>query len=98
MAAAKAQAERTKIEAEAQAEAIRLTAEAEAKAIRIKASANAEVVDQFAREMESKRMEVLRVKAFGNKTVFVPSEGSGAIMASSMAAGMAAGMGSDARR
>ncbi|KAF5387063.1 hypothetical protein D9615_001790 [Tricholomella constricta] len=98
VAAAKAQAQRTKIEAEAQAEATRLAAEAEAEAIRIKAVADAQVVDQFAREMELRRMEVSRVKAYGSKTVFVPTEGPGAQMGNAMAIGMAAGMGADARR
>lgn len=97
IAAAKAQAERTKIEAFAQAEAIRLTAEAEAEAIRIKAAADAEVVDQFAREMGMRRIEVSRVQAFGNRTVFVPSDGPGSHMGSAMAVGMAAAMGSNAR-
>jgi regulator of protease activity HflC (stomatin/prohibitin superfamily) len=98
VAAAKAQAERTKIEAEAQAEATRLTAEAEAEAIRIKANADAKVVDQFAREMELRRVEVQRVRAFGNKTIFVPSDGPGAAMGSTMAMGLAAGLGTDARK
>ncbi|KAF8061467.1 hypothetical protein FPV67DRAFT_1673110 [Lyophyllum atratum] len=98
VAAAKAQAQRTKIEAEAQAEATRLAAEAEAEAVRIKAQADAQVVDQFAREMELRRMEVSRVRAYGAKTVFVPAEGPGAQMGNAMAIGMAAGMGADARR
>ncbi|KAJ7219050.1 hypothetical protein GGX14DRAFT_434369 [Mycena pura] len=98
VAAAKAQAEKTKIEAEAQAQATRMAAEAEAGAIRIKAEADARVVDQFAREMELRRMEVTRVKAYGSRTVFVPSDGAGAQMGQAMAIGMAAGMGADARR
>ncbi|KAH0830485.1 hypothetical protein J3R83DRAFT_1935 [Lanmaoa asiatica] len=98
IAAAKAQAERTKIEALAQGEAIRLTAEAEAEAIRIKAAADADVVDQFAREMEMRRVEVSRIKAFGHKTIFVPSEGPGNQMGGAMAMGMAAAMGSDGRK
>lgn len=98
IAAAKAQAERTKIEAFAQAEAIRLTAEAEAEAIRIKAVADAEVVDQFAREMGLRRVEVSRVKAFGDRTVFVPSDGPASHMGNAMAVGMAAAMGSSARK
>ncbi|KAG5645831.1 hypothetical protein DXG03_005172 [Asterophora parasitica] len=96
--AAKAQAQRTKIEAEAQAEATRLAAEAEAEATRIKAQADAQVVDQFAREMELRRVEVSRVRAYGSKTVFVPAEGPGAHMGNAMALGMAAGMGADARK
>jgi regulator of protease activity HflC (stomatin/prohibitin superfamily) len=98
IAAAKAQAERTKIDALAQAEAIRLTAEAEAEAVRIKAAADGDVVDQFAREMGMKRVEVSRVQAFGNRTIFVPSDGPGNQMGTAMAMGMAAAMGSDARK
>ncbi|KAF9232973.1 hypothetical protein BU15DRAFT_90514 [Melanogaster broomeanus] len=98
IAAAKAQAERTKIEALAQAEAIRFTAEAEAEAIQIKAAADAGVVDQFAREMEMRRVEVSRIKAFGDKAVFVPSDGLGSQMGGAMAMGMAAAMGSEARK
>lgn len=96
--AARAQAQRLQIEAEAQAQATRLAAEAEAEAVRIKAAADALVVDQFAREMELRRMDVSRVKAFGNKTIFVPTEGIGAQAGSTLAMGMAAGMGADARR
>ncbi|KII88766.1 hypothetical protein PLICRDRAFT_42002 [Plicaturopsis crispa FD-325 SS-3] len=98
IAQAKAQAERTMIDAKAQAEATRIAAEAEAQAVRLKARADAEVVDQFAREMELRRVEISRVKAYGSKTVFVPSEGLGAQMGGAMAMGMAAGMGSDARK
>ncbi|KAF7359523.1 Band 7 domain-containing protein [Mycena sanguinolenta] len=96
--AAKAQAERTKIEAEAAAQATRLAAEAEAEAIRIKAEADTKVLDQFAREMEMRRLEVLRIQAYGAKTVFVPTEGQGAQMGNAMAMGMAAGMGTGANR
>ncbi len=59
IAAAKAQAQRVRIEAEAAAEATRMAAEADAAAIRTKAKADAEVVDDFARQMEFRRMEVL---------------------------------------
>jgi len=97
VAAAKAQAEKLKIEAAAQAEATRMAAEADAEAIRIKADADGKVVDQFAREMELRRMEVTRVRAYGSKTVFVPTEGPGGQMGQAMAIGMAAGMGADRR-
>ncbi|KAG9318383.1 hypothetical protein JVU11DRAFT_474 [Chiua virens] len=97
IAAAKAEAERTKIEALAQAEAIRLTAEAEAEATRIKAAADADVVDQFAREMGMRRVEVSRIQAFGNKTIFASSDGPGSQMGGAVAMGMAAAMGSHAR-
>ncbi|KAG1869672.1 hypothetical protein C8R48DRAFT_96699 [Suillus tomentosus] len=92
IAAAKAQAERTKIEALAEAEAIRLTAEADAQAVSIRAAADAKVTDQFARGMEMRRVEVTRVQAFGNKTVFVPTDGTGVQMGNAMAVDMAAGM------
>ena len=98
IAAAKAQAEKLKIEAEAQAEATRVAAQAEAEAIRIKARADAEVLDQYAREMGLRRMEVSKVRAYGSKTVFVPTEAVGSQMGATMALGMAAGMGADARR
>ncbi|KZT04534.1 band 7 domain-containing protein [Laetiporus sulphureus 93-53] len=98
VSAAKAQAQRLEIEAAAQAQATRMAAEAEAEAVRIRAAADAEVRDQFAREMELRRVEVARVQAFGANTVFVPTEGIGAQMGANMAAGMAAGMGADARR
>jgi len=97
VAAAKASAQRMKIEAEAQAEATRMAAEAEAQAVRIKAHADAQVIDHFAREMEMRRLEVARIKAYGPKTVFVPSEGAGVHMGNVMAMGLAAGMGADRR-
>lgn len=83
-----------RIEAEAQAQATKLAAEAEAEAVRIKAAADAQVNNEFAREMEMRRIEVSRVKAFGSRTVFVPTDGLGAQMGSTMAVGMAAGLGS----
>lgn len=98
VAAAKAQAQRLQIEAEAQAQATRMAAEADAEAIRIRAVADADVRDQFAREMEMRRVEVTRIKAFGSKTVFVPTDGMGAQMGSALATGMAVGMGADARK
>ena len=48
--------------------------------------------------MEFRRVEVQRVRAFGSKTVFVPSDGPGAAMGNAMAIGLAAGMGSDSRK
>lgn len=70
-----------------------MAAEAEAEAVRIKANADAQVLDQFAREMELRRMEVARVQAFGQKTVFVPTEGLGGQMGDTMARSLALGMG-----
>ncbi|PIL23180.1 hypothetical protein GSI_14489 [Ganoderma sinense ZZ0214-1] len=96
--AAEAQAKRTQIEAEAQAKATRLAADAEAEAIRVRAAADAAVVDQFAREMELRRTEVRRVSAFGDKTVFVPTDGLGSQLGGSMAMGFAAGLGADGRK
>jgi len=93
IATAKAAAESTRIAAQAQAEATRLAAEAEADATRCRAKADADVNDQFAREMEMRRVEVSRVHAFGSKTIFVPTEGLGAQAGNAMAIGMAAGMG-----
>lgn len=55
--------------------------------------ADAEVLDQFAREMEMRRVEVARVQAFGDKTVFVPTEGLGGQMGDTMARTLAAGFG-----
>jgi regulator of protease activity HflC (stomatin/prohibitin superfamily) len=98
IAAAKAQAERTRIESEAQAEATRVQAKAEADAVLTKARADGQVMDQFAREMQMRRTDISKIKAYGSKTVFVPSEGAGAQMGNALAVGMAAGMGADARR
>jgi regulator of protease activity HflC (stomatin/prohibitin superfamily) len=96
IAAAKAQAQKLRIEAEAQAEATRLTASAEAEAILTKASADAKVVDQYAREMGLRRVDVSRIQAYGSKTIFVPTETgiAGSSIGSAMAMGMAANMGS----
>ncbi|PVF96093.1 hypothetical protein CPB86DRAFT_527708 [Serendipita vermifera] len=77
VAAAKADAEALKIAAEAQAEATRIAAAAESDAIRARGEADRGIVDGFAREMSAKRIEVKRVEAFGNRTVFVPTETSG---------------------
>jgi regulator of protease activity HflC (stomatin/prohibitin superfamily) len=96
IASAQAEAKRLKIEAEARAEATRMEAEAEAGATRIKAQADVQVIDQFAREMELRRLEVSRIKAFGSKTVFVPSDSTGAQMGNAMAMGMAASLGAQA--
>jgi len=69
--------------------------------VRTKAAADAENRDVFAREMQLRRVDVQRVKAFGSRTVFVPTrtgaesspmEDGG--MSSAMAVGLAAGMGS----
>ncbi|KAL6302729.1 band 7 domain-containing protein [Sparassis latifolia] len=98
IAVAKAEAQRVQIEAQAQAHATRLAAQAEAEATRLRAAADAAVLDQFAREMGLRRLDVARVAAFGDRTVFVPTEGMGAQMGGALAAGMAAGMGAEAKR
>ncbi|PVF96092.1 hypothetical protein CPB86DRAFT_816683 [Serendipita vermifera] len=98
VAAAKADAEALKIQAEAQAEATKIAAAAEADAILSRGEADRGIVDGFAREMSKSRMEVRRVEAFGNRTVFVPTEtsGNGGIgSAMAMGLGMAQGMGSN---
>ncbi|TDL27669.1 band 7 domain-containing protein [Rickenella mellea] len=95
VAAARAQAQSTQIAAEAQAEAVRLAARAEADAIRLKSGANADVSDQFAREMEMRRLEIQRIAQFGSKTIFVPTEGVGAHLGNAMAMGMALTMGNE---
>ena len=93
VAAAKANAEALRINAEAQAEATRLAATADADAIKIKAIADTGVTDSFAREMEARRVEVTRVAAFGNKTVFMPTADLAARSGDALAVGMAASMG-----
>ena len=98
VAAAKAEAQKVQIEAEAQAQARRLAAQAEAEAVRIRALADTDVHDQFAREMEMRRVEVSRVQAFGTNTVFVPTEGIGAQMGGALATGLATSMGVEARK
>ncbi|KAG8898688.1 hypothetical protein FRB99_007228 [Tulasnella sp. 403] len=100
VANAKAVAEALQIDAQARAEATRLAARADADAIKLKAAADQEVTDTFAREMELRRIEVERVAAYGNKTVFVPTDSSGqgtGGVQSAMAMGFAAGLGSDMR-
>lgn len=97
VASAKAQAEATKIASAAQAEATKIAALAEAEAIRLRAQADADVTSQFGREMSARRLEVSRVKAFGNRAVFVPTETSvsgGINSALAMGMGMAQGMAS----
>jgi regulator of protease activity HflC (stomatin/prohibitin superfamily) len=95
VAAARADAEATEIAAQAQANATRLGAEAEADAIRSRATADSGVDDAFAREMSARRVEVNRVQAFGNRTVFVPTDastGGGISSALAMGMGMAQGI------
>ena len=87
-----------RIAAASQAEAVKLAAEAQAEAVRIKARADAEVTDTFAREMEMRRVEVQRVEAFGERAVFVPTDGIGASAGGSMLTGLAAGLGADSAR
>jgi len=96
IAAARASAEKTKIDAEAQAHATRMAAEAEGEATRIRADANSKLLDPFGREIELRRMEIARTKAFGSRTVFTSAES--AQMGQALALGMAAGLGAEARK
>jgi regulator of protease activity HflC (stomatin/prohibitin superfamily) len=89
---AKARAEALQIAAEAEAEATRMAARAEADAIRLRADADTSVQDAFARDMQSKRLDVNKVQAYGNKTIFVPTDTG---VGNAMAVGMAAGMGAN---
>ncbi|KAF8607819.1 hypothetical protein BDV93DRAFT_487714 [Ceratobasidium sp. AG-I] len=99
--AAKAQAEALTIAAEAQAAATKLQAQAEAEAVSSRANADSSVDNVFAREMEVRRVDVERVKAFGSRAVFVPCEtggvgnaGGGAV-GNALMTGMAMRMGHD---
>jgi hypothetical protein len=92
--AARAAAQALQIQAEAQAEATRLTAKAEADAVKMKAAADGDVKDRFAQEMELRRIDVERVKSYGNKTIFVPTAEAGNKAGDALAYGMAAGIGS----
>ncbi|KAH8833863.1 hypothetical protein DL96DRAFT_1810250 [Flagelloscypha sp. PMI_526] len=101
-----AQARNTKADAEAyaiiatakaHAEKIKIEAEAESNAILTRARAYKQIEDSaspLARDIQLRQMDIQRVQAYGNKTVFVPNEVFAGQMASSMAAGMAAGLGS----
>jgi regulator of protease activity HflC (stomatin/prohibitin superfamily) len=86
VAQAKADGEALQIKAQAQAAATRVAAQAESDAIRIKAEAAGAVSDEFAREMELRRLEVQRVGAYGNRTVFV-GDGAAGTMGGTMAQG-----------
>ncbi|KAF8516339.1 band 7 domain-containing protein [Hysterangium stoloniferum] len=90
---ARAAAQALQIETEARADATRLIAKAEADAIRLRALADADVKDHFAQEMELRRLDVERVRSYGNKTIFVPTAEAGARAGDHMAFGLAAAMG-----
>ncbi|QRV72798.1 SPFH domain / Band 7 family [Ceratobasidium sp. AG-Ba] len=77
IAAAKAEAEALTIAAEAKASATKMQALAEAEAVSSRANADSSVNDNFAREMEVRRVDVERVRAFGSRAVFVPCETGG---------------------
>ncbi|EJU05751.1 band 7 domain-containing protein [Dacryopinax primogenitus] len=98
VAKARADAQASAIAADARANAIRIQAAAEADAIKIKAQAVAEIRDEFAKEVELRRLEIQRVAAYGNRTVFVPASDPGMAnnMTNALSVGMAAGMGRDA--
>jgi len=97
VAQAKANAEALQIAAEAQAAATRMAAQAESDAVRMRAGADENVKDIYAREMGLRRIDVSRVQAFGNRTVFVGAGtgGGGEFkgMGDAMATGFAAGLG-----
>ncbi len=100
VANAKAVAQALQIDAEARAEATRMAAKADADAIQLKATADQGVTDDFARQMEMRRVEVQRVAAYGNKAIFVPMSGSegnsgGSGISGALASGLAQGMGFD---
>lgn len=50
-----------------------MAARAEADAIRIRGAADAAILDTFAREMQIRRIDVQRIAAYGDRTVFVPT-------------------------
>jgi len=92
VAKAKADGEALRIAAEAQAAATRMAAQAEADAIRSRAEADQGVEDSFAREMSKRRVEVLKVQAYGNRAIFVPTE-TGTGNAGGVGSALALGMG-----
>ncbi len=70
----------------------RLAASAEADAIRTRAQADADVLDDFARQIALQRLDVQRVSAFGNRTVFAPI-GPAEQMGNALAVGFASSVG-----
>ncbi|GAA5863575.1 hypothetical protein JCM8547_007289 [Rhodosporidiobolus lusitaniae] len=80
-------------EARAAAEAVEIAARARANAVKIEAEADANVTDPQARLTQMARIEVSRVRAYGDKTVFVPDTalGGSVVAGHALAAGMAAG-------
>lgn len=95
IATARAAAESLKIKTEAQAEATRLLAKAEADAVRLRAEADAQVQDRYAQEMGLRRVDIERIKGYGSKTVFVPTNES-ARVTDSLLLGLGAKIGADA--
>ncbi|KAG8695461.1 hypothetical protein FRC08_007824 [Ceratobasidium sp. 394] len=99
IAAAKAEAEALTIAAEARAAATKLQAQADAEAVSSRANADSSVGDSFAREMEVRRVDVERVRAFGSRAVFVPCEtggvSSGGSVGNALMTGMAMRLGHD---
>ncbi|KAG8738674.1 hypothetical protein FRC12_016660 [Ceratobasidium sp. 428] len=97
--AAKAEAEALTIAAEARAAATKLQAQAEAEAVSARATADSKVDDSFAQEMEVRRVDVERVRAFGSRAVFVPCEtggvSGGGPVGSALMTGMAMRLGHD---
>jgi len=78
-----------------------MAAKAESDAVLLKAKADAEVKDSFAREMGMRRVEIDRISAFGNNTIFVPTDASSPLgnsavggIGHAMSLGLANGLGS----
>ncbi|KAG9082936.1 hypothetical protein FS749_006452 [Ceratobasidium sp. UAMH 11750] len=90
--AAKAEAEALTIAAEARAAATKLQAQADAEAVSSRANADSSVGDSFAREMEVRRVDVERVRAFGSRAVFVPCETGGVSSGGSVGNALMTGM------
>ena len=97
VAAARAAAESTQIAAQAQAEATRMQARAEAEAMQVRAKADSDVLDEFARTIALQRVEVQRVNAYGNRTVFAPF-GQAEQMSNALAVGFASNVGASKSR
>ncbi|KAM0751840.1 hypothetical protein T439DRAFT_300836 [Meredithblackwellia eburnea MCA 4105] len=76
IAKAKAESEAIKVHAQAQAESVRINAMAEKEAIKLRSDADEGVTGPHARQTQLARIDVQRVSAYGNKTVFVPNESS----------------------
>jgi len=59
----------------------------------MRAQADADVRDKFAQEMQLRRIDVEKVRGYGNRTIFVPAGESGGRVGDAMALSMAAALG-----